>query len=59
MAVFCAKEVIYECKDVISPDIMEYYVNKKLDDNNKTYFNEVNETSIDDEEGEETTETKN
>ena len=45
------EEVIYECTDVISPDIMEYYVNKNLDDNNKKYFNEVNETSIDDEEG--------
>ena len=53
------EEVIYECTDVISPDIMEYYVNKNLDDNNKKYFIEVNETSIDDEEGEETIETKN
>ena len=38
---------------------MEDNVNKNLDDNNKKYFNEVNETSIDDEGGEETTGTKN
>ena len=37
---------------------MEDYINMNLDDNNKTYFNEVNETTIDDEEGEETTEIK-
>ena len=38
---------------------MEDFVNKNLDYNNKGYFNEVNETSIDDEGGEETTEAKN
>ena len=52
------EEVIYECTYVISPDIMENYVNKNLNDNKKKYFIKVNDTGIDDEEGEYTTETE-
>ena len=37
---------------------MENYVNKNLNDNKNIYFIKVNDTGIDDEEGEYTTETE-
>ena len=40
------KEVIDECPDDTSTDMMEDGVNKNLDDTNKKYLNEINEIGV-------------
>ena len=53
------EEVIDECPDGTSTDMMYDCVNKNLDNTNKNDSNEVNEIGVDDKEGEKTKEIEN
>ena len=44
-------EVRDECPDETSPVVMEYYVNKNLDDISRKYLNDINEIGVNEEGG--------